>query len=254
MRGRQRTCGSIATEAGAGRQRGAGPWIDRHRRPDPGAAPDRRRPGRPVPGARGDAACWLTGRTPADAERRRPHLFAYTGLATLALAARRRRRRPRRRVAPGRRLGPPQRRALGLADRPIRWLVDDARAFVGARGPARPPVRRDRARPAVLRPRRGRAAVAARGRPGRRSSAASRAILEPGGFVAADRPHDRRSMPTGSRDAGATAWAGPPRTVEAGDLGPRDAPTAARLELGCVRAGGRRGMMPTDDAPRPDPS
>ena len=86
---------------------------------------------------------WLRGAGRSDA-RRRPttaagqvlHLFAYTGLATLALAragaAVTHVDASRPAVAWARRNAA----ANGLADRPIRWLVDDARAFVARDGGA----------------------------------------------------------------------------------------------------------------------
>ena len=46
---------------------------------------------------------------------------------------------PRGRRSPGRGATP---RSPGLADRPIRWIVDDARDLHGARGPSRPALRR----------------------------------------------------------------------------------------------------------------
>ena len=88
------------------------------------------------------------------------NLFAYTGLATLAA-------RPggarvahvdasRPAVAWARRNA----ELAGLADRPIRWLVEDAAAS-SPRGPPRPPLRRRGPRPADLRPRARRAAPGA---------------------------------------------------------------------------------------------
>ena len=63
------------------------------------------------------------------------NLFAYTGAMTLAAAAGGRGRDACRRGASGDRLGPAQRgRCPGLADRPIRWIVDDGEAFVAREG------------------------------------------------------------------------------------------------------------------------
>lgn len=69
---------------------------------------------------------WLIGRRPGTVL----HLFAYTGLATLALAAAgsavTHLDAARPSVAWARRNAD----LAGLADRPIRWIVDDARVFV----------------------------------------------------------------------------------------------------------------------------
>ena len=113
-------------------------WADRavvgaHRRPRDGAARDRRRPGRPLPRARGHARLADRpgrGRGAGDGAPDVLHLFAYTGLATLALAragaavAHVDASRPAVAWARG------NAARNGLADRPIRWLVDDAGAFV----------------------------------------------------------------------------------------------------------------------------
>ena len=101
---------------------------DRPRRADPRAPADRRRPGRALSRAR---------RVLAVAPRSARRTSGPGGPAPLRLHRRddacpRRRRRagdPRRRVAAGRRLGPPQRRAVRAGGRPIRWIVDDALAF-----------------------------------------------------------------------------------------------------------------------------
>ena len=112
---------------GTGRRRRA--VADRGRRADARAAADRRRPGRALPGARGDAAV-AAARARRTAGDRVLHLFAYTGLATLALAAAGAAvthvdaSRPT--VAWARRNA----ELSGLADRPVRWIVDDASAFV----------------------------------------------------------------------------------------------------------------------------
>ena len=109
--------------------------ADRDRRADDGAAGHRGRPGRALPGACRDAAVAegagrLAGReADGDGAPAVLHLFAYTGLVTLAPGRRGRRGRPRRCVPADGRLGAPQRRASGLADRPVRWIVDDAVAF-----------------------------------------------------------------------------------------------------------------------------
>ena len=169
------------------------------------AATDRRRAGRALPGARRDAALARSERVDArTVERPRPvlNLFAYTGLATLALAragaavAHVDAARPA--VAWARRNA-----ALnGLADRPIRWLVDDAACFRRARDPARAALRRHRPRPADLRARRVRPRLAARGRPRTAPRRRAAALLVPRRVRAPDRPHralgDRRSAMLGA--------------------------------------------------------
>ena len=135
---------------------------------------------------------WLRARVagaPAAALAPRPgppavlHLFAYTGLATLAMAAAGAAvthvdaSRPT--VAWARRNA----ERSGLGDRPIRWIVDDALAF------AEREVRRGRRYAGVVLdpPSYGHGPagrrVADRRRPARRSSTWLRALLEPAGFV-----------------------------------------------------------------------
>ena len=169
---------------------------------------------------------WLRRQTPGPVL----NLFAYTGLVTLALAGRGRVRDPRRLVATDGRLGPAQRRTVRARGPPGPLDRRRRSRLRRARGPSRTSLRRRRARPADLRPRRRRPFVAARGRPRR---AARRAAGDPraGRLRAPDRPHARRSIPTG--------WPRPWRTASAvvpsrrgRRSRPGDAPTGDRLELG----------------------
>ena len=88
---------------------------------------------------------WLTGQVAARVAAAAPdapppavlHLFAYTGLATLAMARAGRRGRPRRCLATGRHLGPRERRAQ-RPGRPPDPLARRRRAGLrGPRGPSR---------------------------------------------------------------------------------------------------------------------
>ena len=125
---------------------------------------------RAVPGARANLA-WLeragrARREPRRRERRRSvlNLFAHTGLATLAAAragaAVAHVDAARGAVAWARRNA----ELSGLADRPGPLARRRRGGVRRARGAARPPLRRDRARPAELRAAPGGARVAARGR------------------------------------------------------------------------------------------
>ena len=126
------------------------------------------------------------------------HLFAYTGLATLALAAAGASvvhvdaSRPT--VAWARRNA----ERSGLADRPIRWIVDDARAF------AEREVRRGRRYAGVVLdpPSYGHGPGSGAWRIERRPPGAPRRDRRParaGRVRPADRPHARASRTTGSR-------------------------------------------------------
>ena len=215
----------------------AGPWTVDGRGRDPGAAADRRRPGRPVPGARRDAA--VARARVAERRRRRAtdppavlHLFAYTGLATLAMAAPGRavthvdasrptvawardnaeRRRPGRPAGPlDRRRRPGVRRARGPPRAALRRLVLDPPSYGhGADG----------------------AAVAARDGPRRRCWLTARAPRA-GRVRPADRPHAEARWPTTcARPSARGDAAGPRRTVETRRARPRHgrrAPPGARV-------------------------
>jgi len=157
------------------------------------------------------------------------NLFAYTGLVTLALAAAGAAvahvdsSRPT--VAWARRNA----ERSGLLDRPIRWIVDDARAFV-----AREARRGRRYEGIVLDP-----PTYGHGAGGRAWQldddlaglmAASHDVLEPGGYVllTAHTPaFDADRLASMLADGMARA----PRSVEAGDLA-LETPDGRRLELG----------------------
>ena len=138
----------------------------------------------------------------------------------------------------------------GLAERPIRWIVDDAAAF------AEREVRRGRRYAGVVLdpPSYGHgpavACVADRGRPADRLLAACARLLEPDGFVLltahtpgfeADRLA-QRPRPAHSADPRGADRGGRPR--------PRRQPDGRRLGLGAFARSRRRGMM----APMPSPT
>ena len=115
-RGRRPTCASIATGAGAARRCAGGPWPFELEGLTLELRPDRRRTGRPVPGAPRACSPGCGPRVARRAAAGRPpavlHLFAYTGLATLAMADAGAAADPRRCLEADRRLGAPQRRAV----------------------------------------------------------------------------------------------------------------------------------------------
>jgi 23S rRNA (cytosine1962-C5)-methyltransferase len=157
------------------------------------------------------------------------NLFAYTGLVTLSLAAAGASvahvdsSRPT--VAWARRNA----ERSGLIDRPIRWIVDDARAFV-----AREARRGRRYRGIVLDP--PSYGHGAGGRPWQLEAelagllVAARAILEPGGYVLLT-AHTPGFEADRLASMLAEGLARAPRTVEAGELALETA-DGRRLELG----------------------
>ena len=159
------TCASTATEAGAATRRRRA-VADRDRWADARAEGDRGRPGRALPGTRGDAAVAARagrgeGGRGADAAAEPPavlHLFAYTGLVTLALAAAGASVVHVDASQADRRLGTSQRRALRPGRSPDPLDRRRRERLHRARGPARPPIRRHRPRPTELRARSGLAA------------------------------------------------------------------------------------------------
>ena len=134
-----------------------GPALDRRGgHVPPGAASHRVRAGGLLPGARRRLA--LAGGVDGGGRRGRAagrvlNLFAYTGGATLAAAAARRGRDPRRRPARRGRLGTPQRGALGAGRGAAALDRRRCRRVRGARMATRARLRRRRPRPARLRPR-----------------------------------------------------------------------------------------------------
>ena len=119
----------------------------------------------------------------------------------------------------------------GMADRPIRWIVDDADQVHRARSAARPPLRRHPARPAQVRPRARRRGVAAGGA----SRAAARRLPQ-----AARR---RQPLPRADRLCRAHVGAGDRRAGQA-DC---SATSAARSRCGemAVREEARGLLLPT---------
>ena len=81
------------------------------------------------------------------------NLFAYTGAATLAAAAAGAAVTHVDGSKPTVAWARQERRALGLDDRPIRWIVDEVELVFRRESRQQPDVRRPRARPAELRPR-----------------------------------------------------------------------------------------------------
>ena len=193
------TCASIATAAGADRAADAGPWPIESTALTPRAAR------RPTPARSGSSrstrrCCpWLRpGRTDRRAAPRSSTCSPTPGSPRWRWPppARRSPTSTRRgRPSPGRAATPS---CPGWPTGPIRWIVDDARGVRRARGPARAPLRRGRPRPADLRARLGGRRLADRGRPRRRCSTRCAAHPRAGRLRAADRPHARRSAPTGS--------------------------------------------------------
>ena len=159
------------------------------------------------------------------------NLFAYTGLATLALA---RRRRGRSRTStPSRPAVPWARRNAELSGLADRRPLDRRRrpGLRGARSPARPPLRRPRPRPAVVRARARRPAVVD-GRPAGRCSPPAAASSTPGAFVllTAHTPGLRRRA---ARPAcSATASAGRAAADRGRRAGPARPPTAGAWRSG----------------------
>ena len=93
------------------------------------------------------------------------NLFGYTGVGTLALASKGVKMvhvDASKKSVEGARANA---QLAGMADSPVRWMVDDADQVRRARGAARAALRRDPARPAQVRPRARGRGVAARGRP-----------------------------------------------------------------------------------------
>ena len=167
------------------------------------------------------------------------HLFAYTGLATLAMAAAGAAVTHVDASRPTVTWARHNADRSGLADRPVRWIVDDAVAFSRARGPTRPPLRRGRPRPAdatgTARSRR----VADRGRTSGRCSPSCGRLLEPDGFVllTAHTPGFDEDRLAGALGAALAARAA--ATVDAGELALATA-DGRRLELGAfARSPGR---------------
>ncbi len=134
MRGEKPTCGSIATRAGAARRRRGGRGRSRSTgSPSSCGRPRRARSGSSRSMQRCCRGCGTrsrhgptVGEAPAVL-----HLFAYTGLATLAMAAAGARVTHVDASRPT--VGWARHNAglSGLAERPIRWIVDDAAAFTG---------------------------------------------------------------------------------------------------------------------------
>ena len=111
------------------------------------------------------------------------HLFAYTGLATLAMAAAGAAVTHVDASRPTVTWARHNADRSGLADRPIRWIVDDALAFTRARGPSRPTLCRGRPRPAELRARPGSSATGGSRTTCRPLLATIAGLLEPDGFL-----------------------------------------------------------------------
>ncbi len=168
---------------------------------------------------------WLRGRHPGPVL----NLFAYTGLVTLALAAAGTSVTHVDSSRPTVAWARHNAELAGLADRPIRWIVDDARAFV-----AREARRGRRYGGIVLDP--PSYGHGAGGRPWQLEDdlddllAASRGILEPDGFALLT-----AHTPGFDADRLASILADglgrPPRTVETGDLA-LETRDGRRLELG----------------------
>ena len=150
-----------------------------------------------------------------------------------------RERHPRGRVAPDRRLGAPQRRAVRAGRSADPLDRRRRRGLHGARGPTRSTLRRDRPRPTELRPRAGSPA------PWRIEDDLPRLLggLRPGPRTrrvrAADGAHAPASGPTGWPTIVPTRSAGRRAAVDAGDLGLATADGRV-LELGAfARTSGR---------------
>ena len=158
-RGWPRTFASSEIAAGRARRHRPGPWTIVGRRGDLELRPTDAGQVGAFPGARRDAAVAASSQA---ARGTVLNLFAYTGLRTLA-SPRRGPRSPtstrRDRRSPGRGATP---NCPALGDRPVRWIVDDARDVRRARGAARSPLRRGRPRSAVVRPRDRRPRLATR--------------------------------------------------------------------------------------------
>ena len=179
------------------------------------------------------------------------HLFAYTGLATLAMAAGGRRGRrmwtPLARPSPGRGATRP---LSGLDDRPIRWIVDDAAGIRRARGTARASLCRHGPRPAELWPRTWATCVADRARTCAGLLERALALLDRCRVRPPHGPHDGLRCRRGSRPRSARAFGAAAAELEAGDLElttPGRTATRARR----LRALGRRGMMVAMPSPTP---
>ena len=132
-----------ARDLPAGLGRGAVP-RPLHRLPPPGLLP------------RAGGELGLAGRAGARGAAGQPrvlNLFGYTGVASLVCAAAGAAvthvDASKKAVAWARENA----ELSGLADRPMRWIVEDARKYVAARGAARLALRRDHPRPAEVRPR-----------------------------------------------------------------------------------------------------
>ena len=137
--------GEVGRSRSRGRSRSTG-WRSSCGRPTPARSGSSRSMRRCCRGcAIGSRRGWRRARTARSPTAEPPavlHLFAYTGLVTLALAA------AGASVvhvdASKPTVGWARRNAerSGLADRPVRWIVDDARRLHRARDPARPALRR----------------------------------------------------------------------------------------------------------------
>ena len=180
------------------------------------------------------------------------HLFAYTGLATLALAAAGAARRPRRRLAPDGRAGRgatptgpglPIARSAGSSTTRSAFTEREVRRGRRYAG--------DRPRPAELRARTGVRRLADRGRPAGAPRRRAGGLLEPDGFVllTAHTAGFDGGPPRGASSAGRSA----DRPRRDRDRRPRRSTTDDGRDLGPrgLRTVAGRGMMTAMTSPTP---